>query len=187
MDPEFIKWGIHRQIDAIWYYMLHFFGKSDWKYSILTSQLFNFLPQKWSQSRASGIEYSLSSSPSLHYYPLDPQNAMLFVRLKSSGWESQRSPSVPLLNQLEKSLLNDVKHPLPYPLCAESSLGSLVQQCLMLGKHLYFLSTVYRNNRDGHCLAHIFFQAHILISASPFKMANLYTSKVILLFHNKGC
>lgn len=64
---------------------------------------------------------------------------MLSVRLKSSGWESQRSPSVPLLNQLEKSLLNDVKHPLPYPLSAGSSLGPLTQKCLVLGRHKCYL------------------------------------------------
>lgn len=106
---------------------------------IFGRKLFDFLPQKWSQSRALGMEYSLSCRPLLHYYPLDPQNAMLSVRLKSSGWESQWSPSVPLLNQLEKSLLNDVEHPLPHPLSAESSLGSLVQQCLVLGKHVCFV------------------------------------------------
>lgn len=107
--------------------------------SIFGGKLFDFLTQKWSQSRVLGMEYSLSCSPLLHYYPLDPQNAMLSVRLKSSGWESQWSPSVPLLNQLEKSLLNDVEHPLPHPLSAESSLGSLVQQCLVLGKHICFV------------------------------------------------
>lgn len=107
--------------------------------SIFGGKLFDFLTQKWSQSRVLGTEYSLSCSPLLHYYPLDPQNAMLSVRLKSSGWESQWSPSVPLLNQLEKSLLNDVEHPLPHPLSAESSLGSLVQQCLVLGKHICFV------------------------------------------------
>lgn len=64
---------------------------------------------------------------------------MLSGRLKSSGWESQRSPSVLLLNQQEKSLLNDVKHPLPYPLSAESRLGPLIEQCLLLAKHVCFL------------------------------------------------
>lgn len=64
---------------------------------------------------------------------------MLSARLKSSGWESQRSPSVLLLNQQEKSLLNDVKHPLPYPLSTESRLGLLIEQCLVLAKHICFL------------------------------------------------
>lgn len=138
------------------------------------------------QSSRNGIFPQLQ--PSLPHYPLDPQNATLSIRLKSSGWESQRSPSVPLLNQLEKSLLNDVKHPLPCPSSAESSLGSLVQRCLVLGKHWHLLSTVQRSNRAGHCLARTFFlEAHILISASPFKMADQYTSKVILLYRNKSC
>lgn len=85
------------------------------------------------------MAYSLSASPSLCYYPLDSQTAMLSASLKSSGWDSQRSPSVPLLNQLEKPLLNDVKHPLPYPLSAESRLGPLTEQCLVLAKHVCYL------------------------------------------------